>query len=110
MPAKNPKEYSKKHYKTYKEKYLEASKKARLKRREWYEDFMKDKFCTKCGISDVAVLEWHHLDPDNKVKEVSRLMHQKGRKTILEEIAKCICVCSNCHRKIHYHERGQNRS
>jgi len=37
-------------------------------------------------------------------------MHQKGRKTILEEIAKCICVCSNCHRKIHYHERGQNRS
>ena len=110
MPAKNPKKYSREHYLKHKEKYIESSKRTRLKTREWYEDFMKDKSCFKCGISDIEVLEWHHVNPDNKIKEVSHLMHKKGRVTILKEISKCICVCANCHRKIHYHERGKNKN
>jgi len=110
MPAKNPKQYAKNHYKENKEKYLESSRKARLKKRQWYENFMSDKFCSNCGINDIEVLEWHHLNADDKVKEVSHLMHKKGMNAILDEIKKCICLCANCHRKIHYNERGKNKS
>ena len=110
MPAKNKKQYHKDYYLKHKEKYIKSSQRSRLKKREWYEDFMKDKSCFKCGISDIEVLEWHHSNPKIKVKEVSHLMHFKGKETILKEILKCICVCANCHRKIHYHERGKNKS
>ena len=103
MPAKDPKAYAAAHYQSNKGKYAASSKASRLRKREWYLGIMSDKSCERCGETDVACLDWHHTDPSQKEQTVSWLMDNRSRKAILEEIDKCICLCSNCHRKLHYY-------
>jgi len=58
--------------------------------------------CFCVGIDYPAIcLDFHHLDPTIKEDEISRLIVRKNRKKIIEELTKCVVVCSNCHRKIH---------
>jgi hypothetical protein len=106
MPAKNPKEYASNHYQQNKNKYAERSKLARLRTKEWYNELMNTKFCEKCGESDIIVLEWHHVDPSKKDMSVADMLTRRGKQTILEEIDKCICLCTNCHRRLHHELRN----
>ena len=106
MPAKNPKEYAAKHYLENKGKYAESSKASRQRMKEWYNTLMDDKSCERCGESDTIVLEWHHVDPSKKDMSVADMLTRRGKKTILEEIDKCVCLCANCHRRLHHELRG----
>lgn len=67
--------------------------------------------CAVCQEREPVCLDFHHLDPSLKVAEVSRF--QNERKTwagLDEEIAKCILLCANCHRKYHAgHFQGDPR-
>jgi len=107
MPAKNPKEYAIKHYQENKSKYAESSKSARLAKKNWYSQLMEDKFCQDCGETDTIVLEWHHIDPSKKDMSIADMLTRRGKKTILEEIEKCVCLCANCHRRLHHRLRNQ---
>lgn len=72
----------------------------RKKRRDFSNSF-KTK-CFSCGEKDPAVLDWHHLDPLEKTAGVAQLISRcRSKKAIKAEIDKCVCVCSNCHRRIH---------
>jgi len=62
--------------------------------------------CSRCSETHVACLEFHHLDPNEKEFVIAKAC-QKSLKTIQAEIAKCIVICSNCHRKLHYKEKKQ---
>ena len=106
MPAKNPKEYAAKHYQENKLKYAEQSRKARQNVRVWYNTLMEKHSCERCGENDTIVLEWHHKDPSKKDMGVSDMLSRRGRKTILEEIEKCVCLCANCHRRLHHELRN----
>jgi hypothetical protein len=59
--------------------------------------------CPEGGIPEV--LDFHHLDPDKKrfnIPDITKECFNESHKTrFLDEIAKCVLVCSNCHRKIH---------
>jgi hypothetical protein len=58
--------------------------------------------CIFCGESEVACLDLHHLDPAAKETTVSYLITCHAKlETLLTEIAKCVVVCANCHRKLH---------
>lgn len=58
--------------------------------------------CIRCGENDSCCLDYHHIDPSTKVDQVSNLIRNKRcREVILAEIAKCECLCANCHRKFH---------
>ncbi len=57
--------------------------------------------CCFCDEFEPCCLDFHHLNPKEKEFTVSRLLSMKNVKTIIQEINKCVCVCSNCHRKIH---------
>ena len=103
MPAKNPKEYAANHYQENKGVYAARSKAARLRKREWYEGIMSDKSCERCGENDIACLDWHHIDPTQKEAGISWLLQNRSKSAIIEEMDKCICLCSNCHRKLHYY-------
>ncbi len=61
----------------------------------------KSEGCTICGEKDIACLDFHHLD--SKYDQVSH-MQTHSMKLINDEIDKCIVLCSNCHRKLHFHK------
>lgn len=58
--------------------------------------------CSICGYDkNTAALEFHHLDKDKKDFHISNSKTTNINK-IKKEIDKCILVCANCHREIHY--------
>ena len=60
--------------------------------------------CSICGYDkNYAALEFHHVNPEDKSFQLdSRHLSNTTMTTILEEAKKCILVCSNCHKEIHY--------
>ena len=61
---------------------------------------LKSVGCACCGEKDKVCLDFHHYDPSEKEFNMSSALTKPFRKMI-EEAAKCIVTCSNCHRKIH---------
>jgi hypothetical protein len=60
--------------------------------------------CKKCGYDkNLDALDWHHKDPSTKEFNLSQIrITPKNYNIIIKEIEKCVLVCSNCHREIHY--------
>ena len=59
--------------------------------------------CEKCGYNKCnGALEFHHLNPEEKDFSISSAGTTRSFERIKKEIDKCILVCANCHREIHY--------
>ena len=56
--------------------------------------------CIVCGESTPCCVDFHHLDPSTKEFNIT-LKRSRAKEKILKEVAKCVCLCSNCHRKYH---------
>lgn len=65
--------------------------------------------CAICGYDKcVTALDFHHVNPQDKAFPVTAsLGFWKKNEVITEEINKCILLCSNCHRELHYNERSK---
>ena len=55
--------------------------------------------CICCGNSDPDVIQWHHVDPSEKEKQV--IHNGISEEDFWDEVLKCVPVCANCHVKIH---------
>lgn len=55
--------------------------------------------CCICGESEQCCLELHHIR--NKLYNISQAVKKLPFNLFVKECNKCICVCSNCHKKIH---------
>lgn len=66
-----------------------------------YQDFLNTlkSPCVKCGEDRPWVIQFHHVNPETKSFEVSQ---KHGKESVLEEIKKCVCLCSNCHDEFHW--------
>jgi len=77
----------------------------RIRRREWLDvirNLNMDK-CSRCGYGEhFCAIEFHHVDPITKMETISRLMKNKPTPKLINELKKCIPVCSNCHKVIHF--------
>lgn len=64
---------------------------------------IKSKYgCSVCPERSPECLDFHHIDPNTKINTVSFFaMRTKNKSKILNEVNKCIVLCSNCHRKFH---------
>lgn len=61
--------------------------------------------CQDCNILyPYPVMEFHHLDPNEKDFDWSDLRHHGSIKLIQQELDKCALLCSNCHRMRHHNE------
>lgn len=59
--------------------------------------------CEKCGYNKcVAALDFHHLDIDEKQFNISNKGLTLSIEKMKKEVDKCILLCSNCHREIHF--------
>lgn len=57
--------------------------------------------CFCCNQKDIACLDFHHIQ--HKDKGIAQLIKDGNLSKIKEEINKCIVLCANCHRKLHYY-------
>lgn len=64
---------------------------------------MKRVGCAVCTEDDIACLDYHHIDPEEKSFSMSCRVKRRILRTLLRESAKCVVLCSNCHRKHHYY-------
>lgn len=70
---------------------------------------IKDAPCQDCGIKyPPYVLDFDHRPGEIKLFNVGRTSKAGSLKRLLEEIAKCDLVCSNCHRERTHNRKGKN--
>lgn len=78
-----------------------AQKKRGLKRKN---DLIKARggCCSICNYKkNLAALTFHHINSNKKFKLDMRSLSNRTLNTVLNEVKKCILVCSNCHAEIH---------
>lgn len=95
--------YAAQHYLDNKEKYNSSARlnmpKYRERNQRMIVEYLQEKKCVDCGENDIRVLDFDHVDPNNKRDSISRLTNSCSWNTILDEINKCEVRCANCHRK-----------
>ena len=89
--------------KKYHDKNGEKCRKYQTNQNQIRQNFLnelKKNGCNVCGYNKcLAALEFHHRDSKEKERLVSRIATIEG---IKKEALKCIVICSNCHKEIHY--------
>lgn len=56
--------------------------------------------CSKCGNTDIFVLDFHHIDSKTKSHKIAS-MHDGRITDLVKEANKCILLCANCHAELH---------
>lgn len=69
-------------------------------RRAWLEE-QKAAGCSRCPEKFPACLDFHHLDPATKRFMIGPSVLNHTLEDLEAEMAKCIILCANCHRKEH---------
>lgn len=93
--------HHKKHYQENKVRIQADTKARKITRKEKFYTWKKTLECCICGENESCCLDFHHLDPSKKEIEIAKIVEHRSWKNIMKEVAKCIVVCSNCHRQIH---------
>ena len=112
MPYKSKEDQlasQRRHYQNNKEAIKVATKAHKAgKKLEWLE-YKKTLSCTKCSENHIATLDFHHVvrSPDNK--KIYALIRNGAYAAVFEEIKKCIVLCANCHRILHYNEHQDKK-
>lgn len=107
--SSNNKEYqkiaSRKHYLANKEAIKARTAKNRQKLYDYVRELKEKTPCKDCGINySYYVMDFDHLPEYKKEGVINDFILRSSKTKLLEEIAKCDLVCSNCHR-----ERTQKR-
>lgn len=93
-------ESRRKHYYNNKQQYIDRKKKRILEAQQLIYK-IKEQPCMDCDQQyPHYVMDFDHRDGEEKMFNVSYVVRMGiSHKRILEEVAKCDVVCSNCHRE-----------
>lgn len=89
-----------------KDKHKIWAKKSKEKRRNRFIEYKSTLSCEICGEDHIACIDFHHIDPSEKERNINKLWACPN--ILKEELKKCIPLCANCHRKLHWEERNNN--
>ena len=91
------------------ERYIANHDKQNQQSKERYAAIMDGRkgACVICGESRPACIDFHHIDPATKSFTIGGHIAGHTEDEIDAEMAKCVCICSNCHRDFH-HQYGNN--
>lgn len=96
-------EYGKAHYSRNSDKYRPMYSKKQEEYKainiEYITNYKLAHGCTYCDEKDICCYDFHHLR--DKSFNISQKLVRSTLQRIIEEIEKCVVVCSNCHRKLH---------
>jgi hypothetical protein len=79
-------------------KNLASAKGLRINQKQKLHAYLLEHPCIDCGETDPIVLQFDHLSPENKSHNIAHMV--KGGYSwpkMLDEIAKCVVRCANCH-------------
>jgi len=97
------KQYHKEYYQKNKEKINKKNKKYAKDYCQWFNNYKKTLKCENCPENRWWVLDFHHRDSDKKKYIISDMItNHMNKNKVLKEIKKCIVLCANCHRDLHY--------
>ena len=95
--------YAKKHYENNRERYgfnkRITTEKARERNSIFILEFKLSNPCMGCEEKDPEVLQFDHINREEKFRGVSELKKGYSIKTLLSEMLKCQILCANCHQK-----------
>lgn len=94
--------YQAKWYQENKQAHKKTVRKRAVRLHSEFSEFKKSLRCSKCGEDHPATLDFHHIDPSQKEGQLRHMYLNFGKKKFEEELAKCIVLCANCHRKHHW--------
>lgn len=78
--------------------------------KEFIRFYLEQNRCVDCGEDDLRCLDFDHLPEFEKICSISKMVNSGYKiETILKEIDKCQIRCSNCHRKITWVRRNQEK-
>ncbi len=103
-------EYNKKRITTpeLRQTLLDCIKARQQRIKEWLQAKKQTLKCCRCSENFWGCLDFHHLDPNTKDKEISKVVRDGWSIPRIElEITKCIVLCANCHRKQHMYLDGK---
>jgi hypothetical protein len=93
--AKDP-EFRAKHQK----RVNESNARAREKTKALVAEFRKDG-CVVCGEKEPCCLQAHHVRGKKEYDVAALMQGRHGVERVKRELAKCVCICANCHCKVH---------
>ena len=98
-------EYQRMWYKKNAEVHKARTKANRKRRHKEWMTWKATLSCTECGFSHPAAIDFHHIKKDPSNRAVNQLVKDGRYSAATEEIEKkCIPLCSNCHRILHWKE------
>ena len=69
--------------------------------KKWIEEYKAGLKCSNCSENHPATIDFHHRS--GKEFEISYMVaNGYSIDKIKKELKKCVVLCSNCHRKLHY--------
>ena len=94
------KQQFKTHYAKNKDKVIQQQLVRGKRNRSRYYEFKTTLECVSCGESAPYCLDFHHLDGTDKQYAIAKITDINWG-TLIRELRKCVCLCANCHRKVH---------
>lgn len=85
---------------TTKEERIDARRNRQQHHRDTIKKMKAKSGCIICDEQNPTVLDYHHKDPSTKLFEIG-VGNSSNSPRLLEEINKCVCICSNHHRMLH---------
>lgn len=96
------KEWKKNEFQNNKEKYRIKQQERRKDIRELIESLKKS--CVVCGETEKSCIDFHHINPEEKDFAIAAVTQRKwSNRRIIKEVEKCVCLCANHHRILHYY-------
>ena len=110
MAYKDPlkqKQAHEKWYRKHRERRIREISARQKRIKEWFQEYKRTFACSHCGESDPLCLDFHHVVPSSKEGDMSSLIRRGFSKESIErEIAKCVPLCANCHKKEHFEKKN----
>lgn len=104
-------QYHKEYHKTWYAENKERRQQQIYARKQELKQYIKDYKLAhpcKCGETHPATLDFHHTDPSIKEVSINKAVAQGWSiERLNTEMSKCVILCANCHRKLHYNEQNE---
>jgi hypothetical protein len=103
-------EYQKRWYQKNKVKHSAATQKNKREYRAQWNAYKATLSCTYCGAQHPAIIDFHHVIRGKDKRGVNELAKNSQFSAAMEEIKKCIPLCANCHRILHWNEAQEKKA